>query len=32
MIGMIDAFMAPARELGLELVPAAVTQTLTKRN
>ena len=30
MLGMLEAFVAPARELGLELVPAAVTQTLSE--
>ena len=28
MLGMLDTFSAPARELGLELLPAVVTQTL----
>ena len=30
MLGMFDAFVAPALELGLELVPAEVTQTLSE--
>ena len=30
MLGMIEVFMASARELGLELVPAKVTQTLSE--
>jgi len=30
MLGMLEAFVEPARELGLELVPAAVTQTLSE--
>ena len=30
MLGMLPAFLAPAKELGLELVPAEVTQTLTE--
>lgn len=30
MLGMLDAFVAPAMELGLELVPAEVTQTLSE--
>lgn len=30
MLGMFEAFVAPALELGLELVPAEVTQTLSK--
>lgn len=30
MLGMLDSFVAPARELGLELVAAAVTQTLSE--
>lgn len=30
MLGMLEAFMAPAQELGLELVPAEVTQTLSE--
>ncbi|MEB3258430.1 MAG: phosphoglycerate dehydrogenase, partial [Cyanobacteriota bacterium] len=30
MLGMLEAFKAPAQELGLELVPAEVTQTLSE--
>jgi D-3-phosphoglycerate dehydrogenase len=30
MLGMLEAFVAPALELGLELVPAEVTQTLSE--
>ncbi|TVS04607.1 MAG: phosphoglycerate dehydrogenase [Cyanobium sp. PLM2.Bin73] len=30
MLGMLEAFVEPARALGLELVPAAVTQTLSE--
>jgi D-3-phosphoglycerate dehydrogenase len=30
MLGMLDDFVAPAMELGLELVPAMVTQALTE--
>jgi len=30
MLGMIEAFHAPAQQLGLELVPAEVTQTLSE--
>ena len=30
MLGMFDEFVAPALELGLELVPAEVTQTLSE--
>jgi D-3-phosphoglycerate dehydrogenase / 2-oxoglutarate reductase len=30
MLGMLEAFVAPAQELGLELVPAEVTQTLSE--
>jgi D-3-phosphoglycerate dehydrogenase len=30
MLGMLEAFVVPARELGLELVPAEVTQTLSE--
>ena len=30
MLGMFEAFLAPALELGLELVPAEVTQTLSE--
>ena len=30
MLGMLDVFVAPALELGLELVPAEVTQTLSE--
>ena len=30
MLGMLEAFVAPAQDLGLELVPAEVTQTLSE--
>ncbi len=30
MLGMLEAFNASAQELGLELVPAEVTQTLSE--
>jgi D-3-phosphoglycerate dehydrogenase len=30
MLGMLETFVEPARALGLELVPAAVTQTLSE--
>lgn len=30
MLGMLEAFVAPAQELGFELVPAEVTQTLSE--
>lgn len=30
MLGMLESFLGPAKELGLELVPAEVTQTLTE--
>jgi D-3-phosphoglycerate dehydrogenase len=30
MLGMLDSFVAPALELGLDLVPAEVTQTLSE--
>ena len=30
MLGMLDAFVGPAQELGLDLIPAKVTQTLSE--